>query len=200
MVAQIGRTPDEPEHSLANQMIADNNPNCSMNDDGTLQWQKRPDGVTDWYYNLTGPASRWVPYNVSQLACILYSFQLQGGLGNEQLEWVAEEVEDSYQAGQKVIVLCHVPVCPGSCRDICLIWNYQELLTILHKHGNVVAYMAGHDHDGGYALDESGCHHITFRSPLEAQPPQGCHALIDVHSNVIAVHGYGTQESYVLPM
>ena len=45
-------------------MIADNNPNCSLGDDGTLQWQKRPDGVVDWYYGLNGPVSRWVPYNV----------------------------------------------------------------------------------------------------------------------------------------
>ena len=38
----------------------------------------------------------------------------------------------------------------------------------------MVAYIAGHDHRGGYARDgPNGAHHVTMPSPLEAEPGTG---------------------------
>jgi hypothetical protein len=32
--------------------------------------------------------------------------------------------------GQKVIVLCHLAFCPGSCPNACLLWNYMAMLQV----------------------------------------------------------------------
>jgi len=40
---------------------------------------------------------------------------------------------------------------------------------------------AGHDHKGGYALDENGIHHVTLASPLEA---------VDCVAHAVAICGF----------
>jgi hypothetical protein len=47
------------------------------------------------------------------------------------------------------------------------LWNDCEVLSAIQASGNVVAYIAGHDHDGKYLVDSAGIHHITPPAPLE---------------------------------
>jgi len=144
------------------------------------------DGSVDWTKGLTGLERRWVPFN--------------GAVGPEQLQWLDSELQAATELSQRVLVSCHVPIQPGSCTSSCLLWNFEEVLAILHQHGNVAAYLAGHDHNGGYARDETGVHHITFKSPLEAPPPSTCFATVDVHPSCLLIHGAGTQNSFTLPL
>ena len=66
--------------------------------------------------------------------------------------------------------MSHLPMQPGACKDVCLLWNYEEALALFHAHPCVVAVFAGHDHDGGYRRDGHGIHHVTFQSPLNSKP------------------------------
>lgn len=175
-LSTIARATDDPRCIAAWETLDRNNPNnCRIND-----------GSVDWKQGLEGTGKRWLPYN--------------GALGAEQLGWLQGELAEAAERAEKVIVLSHVPVGPGSSDECCLLWNYEEVLAVLHKHNNVVAVLTGHDHDGGYCRDEAGCHHVTFKSPMEAPPPQGCHALVQLHASCICVHGYGDQSSLVLPL
>ena len=92
---------------------------------------------------------------------------------------------------------------PGSCVDSCLAWRYDEILSRLRRAGaRVAAVLCGHDHAGGYARDPaSGTHHVCFQSPLEADGAQGlCHAIVDVHDDVMLLRGAGAQATMRLPL
>ncbi|XP_041076984.1 uncharacterized protein LOC121295923 [Polyodon spathula] len=42
--------------------------------------------------------------------------------------------------------------------------------SVLHSHQCVVCFMAGHDHDDGYCVDECGIHHLTLEGAIETPP------------------------------
>lgn len=153
-------------------MLEANNPN-----------DLRGDG--DWQAGLLGPRRRWVPFN--------------GALGATQLEWLRGELGAAAECGDRAVILTHVPMQPNSCAPGTLLWNYEEVLEVLHGAGCVVAVFAGHDHDGGYDRDSAGIHHLTFHSPLEVAPPHGCHATVTVHEDRLQVDGAGAQASFTLP-
>ena len=55
---------------------------------------------------------------------------------------------------ERVVVFCHMPVFAACSNFNNLLWNYEAVQALLRKYpGVVVAWFAGHDHDGGYALD-----------------------------------------------
>ena len=45
----------------------------------------------------------------------------------------------------------------------------EQVLALLQRHVSVQAFIAGHDHDGGYAVDRAGIHHIIPPAPIEVE-------------------------------
>lgn len=159
-----------------------------------------PNDVTafgvDWEAGLDGLARRFVPYN--------------GAVGEAQLDWLARTCRDARERKQRMVVFTHVPICPGACQDSTLLWNYEEVMHILHSdgYGVVVAVFAGHDHRGGYAIDAFGVHHVTMESPLESPNPdvpggendnRNAFATVSAFSNRLELTGHGAVKSRVLP-
>ena len=68
-----------------------------------------------------------------------------GGVGDEQLRWLRQQLGEAQAASQLVMVGCHLPVCRGAASDVCLLWNYDEVVEVLHEAGNVVAFIAGRE-------------------------------------------------------
>jgi len=69
-----------------------------------------------------------------------------------------------------VVVFCHQPVyAPDKPQSV--VWNAEELLDAVHASGNVVVWLAGHDHSGQYSRDKKGVHHLVPPAPLECRPP-----------------------------
>ena len=66
----------------------------------------------------------------------------------EQLAWLGTELTAAKAAGERVVVLTHVAVCPGACHDESLSWDYDQVLKLLHDVGQgvVAAVFSGHDH------------------------------------------------------
>jgi manganese-dependent ADP-ribose/CDP-alcohol diphosphatase len=176
-ISTIGWPEAHPNTAAAWKMLDALNPNNC----------RATDGSVDWTANLHKEMKRMVPFN--------------GAIGDEQLQWLQTELQVAIQQEEMIMILCHIPFQPGSCNNNCLLWNYPEVLNVLHTYGGrrIVAVLAGHDHDGGFATDSTGIHHITFRSPLEAPPPQSAHAIIEIHQAALHIRGFGTQESYTLP-
>eukprot|EP00967_Tisochrysis_lutea_P073955 scaffold99206_cov35-Tisochrysis_lutea.AAC.1 len=52
--------------------------------------------------------------------------------------------------------------------------------------GHVVAFLAGHLHRGGYAIDDEGIHHITVESPLTHTEAYG---YVDVFCDRLEISG-----------
>jgi len=64
----------------------------------------------------------------------------------------------------------HIPVYFASSDGVCMVWNFEDVLKILHKHRCVLAYLAGHTHCYGYSQDKKGIHHVVFPAVVEATP------------------------------
>ena len=82
------------------------------------------------------------------------------------------------------MVFCHMPVFAPCSNFNNLLWNYDEVLATMDRFpGTVVAWFAGHDHDGGYAVDDNGVHHVVPSSPLECDPNEVSFGHVDVFSS-----------------
>ena len=71
----------------------------------------------DWSAGLTDEARRFLPYN--------------GAIGPAQLQWLRETVAAAAGAGERIIVLTHVPMAPGCSSADTLLWNYEEVRVLL---------------------------------------------------------------------
>lgn len=120
---------------------------------------------------------------------------LQLEKSSHRLRWCLQAAQD---ACQRVIVCCHLPLHPSTCPGACLLWNYDEVLTILQQSGVVVATIAGHTHQNGYYLDAAGIHHVVLPAVLETPPARDCYGWVDVYDHALHLHGVDTMMSLEL--
>ena len=140
-------------------------------------------GAYNFFEGLTPPKQRYVPFNA--------------GLGAEQLSWLQGELSEARRAGDRVLVMGHLPLYAPAASPRNVAFDADEALEILQAAGCVSAYFAGHRHGGGYARDASGIHHVTVQAPLTHGL---CAALVDVSADCISVHGEGAHQSYQLSL
>ena len=116
-------------------------------------------------------------------------------MGDAQLEWLEKQLKDAADNNYRVIIMTHVPIAPGKkpnasltheggihshylrpspsgaqsriCGTMCILWNFKEVLEVLHKNADAVgAVLSGHDHQGGYKKYQ-GIHHVTLEAVIE---------------------------------
>jgi manganese-dependent ADP-ribose/CDP-alcohol diphosphatase len=121
-----------------------------------------------------------------------------GGVGSIQLSWLRQTLDEARTAGEKVIIVSHQPILPGSSNPVCLVWNFDEVLEVLRDFGDiVVASFSGHAHKGGYSRDpQSGIHFRVIEAVLESCPEK-TYAIMDVYDDRLILRGYGHCESAV---
>ena len=145
-----------------------------------------------------------------------------GAVGPAQLLWLRNELETTRNLNsqekqtnnnnnnncdgatiqtqtQKVVILSHQPIHPGSSNPVCLIWNYDSVLELLREFSDVViASFAGHAHKGGYCRDEeSGIHFRVIEAVLESKPPTTTFGVLNVYRNKLHLRGYGDCKSAI---
>lgn len=154
-----------PENEvLAQALLSAHNPNYAA-------------GLDDWYAGLNDQQMRFCPSN--------------GGIGSEQMKWLHSVLSSALQGGEKCIVCSHIPTYGPSTRPDTLLFNAEEVLAVLQSYPNVIAYMAGHDHSGGYALDASGIHHIIPPAPLECAEGEVSYGTVDVFESHLQLNWTG---------
>eukprot|EP00936_MAST-01D_sp_MAST-1D-sp1_P002434 g2434.t1 len=134
----------------------------------------------DWLSGLEARARRFAPFN--------------GGLGAEQRCWLRAELQGARRRGQRVVIFSHALLHPlGGGEDWCTtLWDVEQVADIIAEAApTVAAVFAGHDHQGGYAVDESGVHHITMPSPLNCGSSDLAHANVTVFEDRLRVDGRG---------
>jgi manganese-dependent ADP-ribose/CDP-alcohol diphosphatase len=158
--------------------------------------QRNPNDVrsdsVDWSKDLVGLDRRWMPYN--------------GAFGAEQRRWLADELLACATREQRAIVVTHCPVAPGSCVPLCLAWDYDEVLAVLHDQRHrlrtgrpvVCAVFAGHDHDGGETTDAEGIYHRTLISPLIPKPGDVAFLTATLHADRLEIVGHGVEKGKIL--
>ena len=90
----------------------------------------------------------------------------------------------------------HVPVYPLEAHHSCLLWDYQEVLSLLRSHPCVVAAISGHTHDYVHSIDEvSGIHFLSMPGIVEIQPGSNGFGTILVHEDKLVLRGVGEVQS-----
>lgn len=114
-------------------------------------------------------------------------------IGEVQQDWLKQELATANSLNQKVILFSHLPIRPkGNAHNL---WNDFEIVDILENSANVVAFINGHNHVGGYAF-ENGIHYITLYGMVETMI--GSYGILEIHKDKLVLRGYGNQESLQL--
>lgn len=110
-----------------------------------------------------------------------------GALGENQITWLQQELEDAEKSSQKVFLLCHFPILPI---DNHVLWNSNEVLQLISSYDCVKAWLNGHNHAGGYA-EYQGIHFITFKGMVDTET--NAFATIQLKEDRIVIHGNGRE-------
>lgn len=149
-------------------------------------------GIRRFYYDFTNPAARGWRFIVLD--------GNDGGYGimtQKQINWFSSVIKKSTKRNEKVICFCHYALIRAAAGKH-LMAKPEPILNILDQTGCVTAWIAGHDHAGGYAL-RNGIHHITFKGMVEA-PGENSYAIVEFYRNTIRITGIGKEVSREIPI
>ncbi|KAG5522976.1 hypothetical protein RHGRI_034949 [Rhododendron griersonianum] len=143
--------------------------------------EKNPNSEKNSPENLIGLERRFLMFN--------------GAVGKEQLEWLDSVLQDATESKQKVVVCCHLPLDPGASSKEALLWNYDEVMDLVHRYNCVKVCLAGHDHMGGHSIDSHGVHHRVLEAALECPPGTDAFGHVDVFHDRLLLFGTDRMES-----
>jgi len=125
------------------------------------------------------------------------AYAWNGALGEPQRRWLAAQLAAAELAGERVVVLSHLPTLAAASSEHHILWDHAEVLEILQGSPATFAFINGHDHGGGYALVE-GIHHWTVPGMVEAPADGNAYAVVEVYRDRLVVRGHGTVAGRVL--
>lgn len=83
-----------------------------------------------------------------------------GAISIKQRLWLMDLLDESAALGEKVVCMAHDPLAPAPNPHHDIL-NKFEILAILNGYPNVVMWLDGHDHRGGYEL-QNNRHHLNL--------------------------------------
>ncbi|XP_010555507.1 PREDICTED: manganese-dependent ADP-ribose/CDP-alcohol diphosphatase [Tarenaya hassleriana] len=164
-ISAVGWPRDHPHTAAALKILEEKNPNSDKNS---------PEG-------LVGLERRYLKFN--------------GGVGEKQLQWLDNVLRDATKTNQKVVVCGHIPMDPSVASKAAMLWNYDEVMDIIHKYDCVKLCLSGHDHKGGCSVDSHGVHHRSLEAALECPPGTSSFGYIDVYENRLSLVGTDRMKS-----
>lgn len=111
-----------------------------------------------------------------------------GGVGAEQMEWFTNTLEEAKAAGEKAIVIGHMPVAPLDQHNA---WNDAAIIAAMEDSGNVAAYFNGHNHVGNYYAEKNGIHYVNFQGMVEGDT--NAFSIVRVFEGTIEIDGFGRE-------
>lgn len=119
---------------------------------------------------------------------LIYAKDWNGGIGEEQLNWVRNKLEISEKKNMNVAIFCHFPVLPVTRH--CL-WNSDELIDLMNTFSCVKIFISGHNHEGNYWM-ENGIHYFTLKAMVIGEN-QNAFAEVSLSKGKIEIKSYGTE-------
>jgi len=168
--------------------------------------------MPDYYYDFSLPGWRFIVLDGTELAgydsllhpelreegdSLWQSVQGQindltwnGGIGRSQRSWIENRIQDAATSNENVIIFCHFPVYPLHELNL---WNSAQMIEIMEKYDNVVAYINGHNHDGNYGF-LNGKHYITQKGMVETAG-NNSFSIMEVYESSLAFKNYGLMDN-----
>ena len=119
-------------------------------------------------------------------------YDWNSAIGEEQQVWLKRELASAKSLNQKVILFSHMPLLPEHPTNL---WNNEEIINIINKSSNVVAFINGHMHEGGYVFKDD-IHFITISGMLNTMISS--YAILEIYTDSLVLRGYGNQKDYLL--
>lgn len=123
----------------------------------------------------------------------IFAEHYNGALSQKQLSWFETELKRAKKLGEKVIITAHHPVFPVKEDNA---WNADQVLKLMDKYNNVVAYFNGHSHEGYYHV-RNGVHHMNLKGMLETKN-KNSFAVLKIYKNQMFLDGYGREKDRIL--
>jgi len=121
------------------------------------------------------------------------AIEWNGGISSKQLTWLTNQLNDATAKNEKVFLICHFPVVPDNVHNLL---NYKEVLPVLEKYRNIIAWFNGHNHAGNYG-NFNMIHFVTFKGMVETEASNS-YSLVEVYKNKIWIRGSGREHSQIL--
>lgn len=118
-----------------------------------------------------------------------------GVISDAQLQWLRTVLEKAGKKDEKVLCFCHYALIKEAAPHHRMA-SAEPVLAILDENPCVVAWMAGHDHSGGYA-QRHGVHHVTLKGMVE-NPQNNAYAFFDIHDDCLTELGRGAESNRLL--
>lgn len=111
-----------------------------------------------------------------------------GGVGQEQMEWFKGTLQEAEAAGEKTIVIGHMPIAPLDQHNA---WNDAAIVKAMEDSGTVAAYFNGHNHVGNYYAERNGIHYVNLQGMVEGDT--NAFSVVSVYKDTIEIDGYGRE-------
>ena len=121
------------------------------------------------------------------------AIEWNGGISSKQLDWLSEQLTQATEKGEKVIISCHFPVIPENIHNLL---NYNDILTVLKRFNNIIAWFNGHNHAGNYG-NINHIHFVTFKGMVETENTNSF-SEVEVYRNKIWIKGFGREKNQIL--
>ena len=122
-----------------------------------------------------------------------YGESYNGALGEEQMNWLKKELEESVAASENVLIFCHNPVWPEGRHNLL---NSEDILNMMAGFDNIIAWFNGHNHSGSYG-NRHLIHFVGLKGMVETETVYS-YSVIEIYSNKIWIKGYGSEKSQIL--
>ena len=120
-------------------------------------------------------------------------YRWNSAIGKEQQNWLKQELASAISLNQKVILFSHLPIRPKS--NSHNLWNDYEIVDIIENSSNVVAFINGHNHLGGYIF-KNGIHYITIFGMVDTMISS--YGILEIYKDSLVLKGYGNQKTLYL--
>ncbi len=114
-----------------------------------------------------------------------------GAIGEEQQNWLKQELDTAGLLQQKVVIFSHMPLRPLDNPEN--LWNHEEIIDIIENSSKVVAFISGHNHAGDYVF-KNGIHHFTIFGMVDTG--LNSYAILEIYKNSLVLKGYGNQRTF----
>lgn len=134
-----------------------------------------------------------IAFNKIEKDSLPYAKIYNGGVSNEQMQWIEKELDMAKNTNQHVGFYCHFPLLPIDNGNL---WNTIQLQELIEKYKNIKVFMNGHKHEGAYNF-KKGVHYLTFKGMVNTSNTTSF-ATAHFYKDSIQIKGYGREVSRTL--